>query len=172
MMSCIPKILEMKGEQKILPLENIHRGIVVESGGSYKGYDYLITLNDMGIRCAYVAIGPDHPTFNYQNEHDPYPDYDVHGGVTFFGESHISKALLGDNACKDIWIGFDAGHYQDKFDIEKVKEYFKTFTNKQIDEIYEVANFPFMNSGLVRNIEYMETECKNLIDQLIEDEAA
>lgn len=65
-MSCIPKILELKGTKEFLPIPSLNQQdkyttTVIEGGGNYKGYDYLITFRDMGFRCGYVALEPNHP---------------------------------------------------------------------------------------------------------------
>lgn len=54
-MSCISKLLEMKGDKEFLPIDD---HAVVEGGGHYKGYEFLITFVETGYRCGYVAIPP------------------------------------------------------------------------------------------------------------------
>lgn len=189
-MSCIQKILELKGDKEFLAVPSIiemMRGIVIEGGGNYKDYDFLVTFNDMGFRCGYVALPSNHPTNNCDED---YPsDFEVHGGITFFDENHLSEAFFGENACKDKWLGFDCGHALDFNDLELAKLYFKDnekilhgiILSQSIKEKVEQdmeRDFP----GYIvkkkssdcewkeerRTKEYVISECKRLIDQLIE----
>lgn len=195
-MSCIPKILELKGDKEFLPIPSKKNsgemvGVVIEDGGHYKGYDFLVTFNDMGFRCGYVALPPDHVANSIKEE---YPsDYDVHGGITFFDENHFSESFFGDDACKDKWLGFDCGHAGDFNDLEQAKKYFKD--NKRIlagikltqeikkkvaDDMerdypgyLEMRNSPnYEWRDHPRTKEYVINECKSLIDQLIEKKLA
>ena len=129
-MSCIPRILELKGDKEFLAVPTkteIMRGVIIEDGGHYKGYDYLITFNDMGFRCGYVAISPDHPFYNknltgYSDNEEDFL-IDVHGGITFF-EKHSMAELLVKHPCEDKWIGFDCGHAGDLMDLETALKIF------------------------------------------------
>ncbi len=178
-MSCIPKILALKGDAEFLMVGGaekriLNRGIVVEGGGQYRGYDFIITFTDMGFRCGYVALPPDHKT-NQFDKGDDFPNYHVHGGVTFFDKSHISKAILGETVCEDKWIGFDAGHYGDLTEKDLALKYFPDMREVQINHLVEMSKiFELRDDGSfmgVRTKEFMEQECKNLIDQLIEEAA-
>ena len=52
-MSCITQLLEMKGDQPFLKADD---SVVIEGGGVYKGYEYLIVFVSYGHRCGYVAL--------------------------------------------------------------------------------------------------------------------
>lgn len=156
-MSCIHKILELKGDKEFLRVPG--HDIVIEHGGTYNNYDYLITFIQFGSRCGYVAIPPNH-ALNIK-DHNIYscPGFDVHGEVTFFGKSHISEALLPEFNCDDIWIGFDTAHAGDYLDYELSNKYFpenKRYYNRRFHPEFET----------IRSVEYMENECKKLIDQI------
>jgi hypothetical protein len=179
-MSCIPKILELKGNKEVLPVpnENLEVGslcLLVEDGGNYKGYDYLITFTGLGFRCGYVALPSSHPINNDYQECG-YPDFEVHGGITFFDENHLSEKFFGEDACHDKWLGFDCGHGYDLNDWETAKKYFADNT-----KIYEfTANFNKITENFkkieeyddikIRTKEYVIAECKSLIEQLIAKE--
>lgn len=174
-MSCIPKILELKGDKEFIQVPFNHkgynRGTVIETGGKYKGYDWLVVFQSMGFRCGYVAIPSDHP-MNESNKSCP-DNIEVHGGVTFFDENHLSKAFFGNKACTDKWIGFDAGHSWDILDMKSALKYFPDLSKEEIKHIIfmnscrsEITNF---DSNL-RDKQYMEDQCKYMIDQLIEME--
>lgn len=156
-MSCISEILKLKGDKEYL---NINDCVVVEDGGIYKNYQYLITFMHMGHRCGYVGINKENKFYNLSH-YDDLPDLDVHGGVTFFDTSDcIIDENLIKNSCGDKWIGFDAGHYMDKLD--------KFLAIK----LFSSPNYYLLNNvviyGEIRSKEYMIQECKNLIDQLVE----
>lgn len=164
-MSCITKLLEMKGDNEILP---IHNECVIEGGGTYKGYEYLITFTSHGTRCGYVALKQEESNKFQQESGDEsyyYPDLDCHGGITFFGEAHGAKDLLP-TPCNDLWVGFDCAHAGDGYDKELTKKYFSKQTFS--DEFYEsMAGFGLIGEITHKNFKYVEDNCKSIIDQLI-----
>lgn len=170
-MSCISEILKIKGDKEFIPIpykENEwHHEIVIEGGGNYKEYEYLITFNDMGFRCAYVGIPESHPIYTFHNEEYNYPNFDVHGGITFFDDNNITKKLFGIH-CTDKWIGFDAGHYYDISDFECTKKYFPTLRKSKLDYVIGMSHLleRHITGSAIRSFNYMEEECKKLIDQL------
>lgn len=162
-MGCIQKILQMKQECAD-PFFKIYHDVVVEGGGSYGGYDYLIVLKKTfggAHRCGYVAI---HPTNSFYNKSldDMEEKFEVHGGVTFWDKPN----LIEDNCCKDKWLGFDAAHARDLDDRETATLCF--------DFPYFLPPYATLKHGKdrfgrkIRTYEYMEKECKKLIEQLNE----
>lgn len=165
-MSCISKLLEIKGKKEIL----ICGEIAIEGGGIYKDYEYLITFVGHGHRCGYVAISSNHPMYKFHNPEYNYPDLYVHGGVTFFDEPRFLE-LTGGHQCTDKWLGFDAAHCDDSECIETSEKYFGE--TKWVKYRKENPSPIFLNDMAIhRTYDYMENECKKLIDQLIELEAA
>lgn len=162
-MSCIPKVLSIKGDKEVLKVPK-NDGLLVEGGGHYNGYDFLITFNHMGFRCGYVAIPPEHPIYTCE---DSYPDFEVNGGVTFFGKRHSLVDKLIDHPCEDKWIGFDCGHGGcDAIDVESFKKYFGE------DAFLERMEYlSYLLDGTIKDYGYVEYQCKRLIDQLIEQAA-
>jgi len=151
-MSCIGQLLKLKGDKEILP---IHDELVIEGGGEYKGYEYIITFTSFGHRCGYVAI----PEIK---EDDEEPDFDCHGGVTFCSRQHAAKDLLP-ISCDDLWVGFDAAHYGDLRCKDTAKKYFP-----DCHEIENFATFDERYPGHAhRSYQYMEKECKSIVDQII-----
>lgn len=158
-MSCITQLLEMKGDREILP---IHGQAVIEGGGSYKGYEYLITFTSHGTRCGYVAIPDGHRGDNV--------DVHCHGGITFSDRDHGAKDLLP-IACNDLWIGFDCAHYGDRNDLELAKKYFGGSDrfdilmdlHKEVEALERADHF-FSH----KTYKFVEKECKYIIDQLLE----
>lgn len=160
-MSCISELLNRKEEINLSLLKNISR-LVIEGGGTYRDYEYLITFTNLGYRCGYVAVPNANPAIiNLKNEEIAIDILDkmieCHGGVTFFSNKHSLKEELN-STCLDFWIGFDCGHFGDSKDIINMYKYFKNnVINDRID-------FP---EEIIKTYEYVEDECKSIIDQLI-----
>ena len=99
-MSCITEILK----RNTLNIDEFKTtGLIVEGGGVYKDYEYLITFTSLGHRCGYVALKGDE---GYDKKEGYDLDLDVHGGITFKDRTHSLKSSI---ACDDEWIGFDWG---------------------------------------------------------------
>lgn len=168
-MSCITKILEIKGSKEYILATD---GVVIEGGGIYKDYEYIITFNDMGFRCGYVALDPDHLLYDKDctsvyKESDP-SYVTAHGGITFHDTHSIVKKILG-YECLDKWLGFDAGHCYDLVDLKSVHKYFPNLREAKKDYVLEMAKlFERDREIKIRTFSYMEDECKQLIDQLLE----
>lgn len=177
-MSCIAEILKLKGDKDALvPPGN---WIALEGGGKYKDYEYLIVLNKIGHRCGYVAIPPEHKyseipmqerallSSDRKFPHWDYVSLDIqcHGGLTFMSPDHGLKKLLP-VACTDMWIGFDCGHCYDMCDVEAYRKYFGA---EQAEA--KLSFFAAMNHGFdgqhVKNYDYVEQECWDIIEQLIQ----
>ena len=128
-MSCITEILKLK-DKFLLDVEG-KKHLLAEGGGTYKGYEYLVTFTDMGHRCGYVALPSGHKLEKnsmYRYDSDAKEDtikidikvnddsidniIDCHGGVTFFSNDNGLKSLLK-NSCTDMWIVFDCVHSYD-----------------------------------------------------------
>lgn len=167
-MSCITELLKLKGDRKFWAVTregNKKPWIVIEGGGSYKDYEYLIVFISMGHRCGYVAIPENH---KYSKETD-YNDLfiDCHGGLTFMSPDHVLKDLLS-NPSKEQWIGFDCAHCYDMPDKEAYIEYFNDHNNEYISAYAD----KFAEHGCtVKSYKYVENDCKRIIDQLIEKAA-
>lgn len=179
-MSCITEILRIKGDKEVLlPLnKNGEPWIAVEGGGKYKEYEYLIVLNQNAHRCGYVAIPPNHPAndvgtrINTYTEDEEFNydelDIDCHGGLTFGGNHHGLKELLS-VPCTDNWIGFDCGHCYDHCDSDAFIKYYGEEKAKEKESFFNVSMIEI--GGSVKSFEYVERECKKIINQLIEKES-
>lgn len=176
-MSCITKLLEIKGNKEaLIPYGN---WIAVEGGGVYNDYEYLIVLNSNGHRCGYVALPSDHIYSQTPEEkrnflggteysHWDYDSLDIrcHGGLTFMSPEHSLKDLL-DIPCTDMWVGFDCGHSDDACDKEAFRRYFGESLYQEKESFFDAMScFPILST--VKNFSYVEKECKSIIDQLIE----
>ncbi len=171
-MTCITEILALKGDKEFI-IANSPRdeyGIVIEGGGHYKGYEYLITFTSLGHRCGYVALPKDHLLANEDLDlvndpaPEPYDELEVHGGITLHDKgTHILKRLFPDREqhCNHIWIGFDAAHNSDGRDFEYYEKYF----GKDRADVLRHNSYDF-ELATIKTYDYMEGQCKHLIDQL------
>ena len=164
----------------------------VESDFTYKGYRCVVIFGDMGFRCGYVGIKPGHPL--YQKEYPDYLDipkseldgeeigkrgfipilfaalddderirmdlyFNVHGGLTYSegeGTYPVESNLW--------WLGFDCGHYNDGKDLELIEKYWGD--NPLIKKRLEIEREYYIDAP-IRSKEYVENECKSLVDQII-----
>ena len=151
----------------------------IETKNKYKDYTYLVIALPMGHRCGYVKIPTKSKLYkvSYQDDlglsqrvlnHKTLGKrgvislfcwdgkkvamellFDVHGGITFSGK------------LRDIngwWIGFDCAHAGDARDLSIMDKKHLKFERE----------FPLHLGGEeIRTKEYVEQECKNLIDQII-----
>lgn len=131
----------------------------VEKEWEHLNLKCVVIATDMGYRCGYVAVGPDHPLYG-MNYNDEVPErLKVHGGLTF-SEGDSNYPIEGENLW---WFGFDCAHSGDGKDLnlmsEKVKKFHKD--NPQ-------CSFLFLNGGPVRTLDYCVNECNSLAEQLDE----
>ena len=122
----------------------------LEKREQYKGIFYKVVLQRLGHRCGYVEIPKDLNISKRDFSFDS--DLEVHGGITYAKVENETKV-----------IGFDCAHYMDGIDVEKAMEHFTDLSDNEL---------MFLSWGIgdgkVRSLEYVEKECKNLIDQLLE----
>jgi hypothetical protein len=150
----------------------------IEIDNIYKGYQYVCIGNFLnGFRCGYVKI-PETSIFfkKYYSDSIKYLEknsdlllfiddkidmspesiFTVHGDITYSGEGYFFKNK------NDWWLGFDCGHVSDQYDIDLLEKY---YTNKEIikmenNKIYNPENYT------VKTKEFVEKECKSLINQI------
>ncbi len=156
-----------------------------EINKKYKGYEYLVYATPMGHRCGYVKIPEGHYLYgksyseqlnvkfnkisnqpqgkrnvitllcnsNIKPEDNVSMDllFDVHGGITYSDKFYRCIKKRG------WWIGFDCAHLGDGKDTDIMDD-----KNKKI-----FTNYLFLHDEYSKSKEYVEQECKNLIDQII-----
>ena len=124
---------------------------VVEKQFEYKGHDCICIFSIRGIRCGYVSVS---------DKEKPYDDYDIdcHGGLTFDGELpdyYKPKA--------NYYIGFDCGHLGDGVDYDQAVKY-DLIEPGEAD--YNKKLFSYLDDHPVRDLDYVEANCKKIVDQL------
>jgi hypothetical protein len=127
---------------------------VIEEKKEYRNYKYLVVFYKTGHRCGYVSIPENHLFYGKDSSEI---EIECHGGLTF--SEKIEDSKLFENG---FWIGFDCAHCYDKTDVESIEKYFGE--NKFSTIIFNDIE------STVRTKEYVVSECKNIINQLIEVE--
>ena len=121
---------------------------VVEKKFEYKGHECICIFNYMGFRCGYVSVRNAKHYYDY--------DIDCHGGLTF------SDSLTEEYEPKHaFYIGFDCGHFCDGQDKEQAYKY-----GLLTKEEYRLFNIMPSYGGGVRTLEYVEEQCKSIVEQL------
>lgn len=125
---------------------------VVEKRFQYKGHDCICVFNRMGFRCGYVST----------SLHCHYDDFDIecHCGLTFGGA--LPEAYEPKEA---FYIGFDCGHCDDGLDTKLAYEY--GLIDEATKEMFE-KDFFYLSDYPVRDVDYVEEQCKKNADQLEE----
>ena len=125
---------------------------VVEKQFEYKGHDCICVFTHLGFRNGYVSV----------KENKDYDDYDIHCncGLTYNGklpEYYNPKA--------QYYIGFDCGHICDGYDYDTALKY-GLINEKQYYALMEMELRLSTFLLPVRSLEYVENECRKIVDQL------
>lgn len=171
---------------------------IIESDFSYRGYRCVTTFTDLGHRCGYVGVPEGHSLYGKSTDsqvkvtlRELYEDekmnqignrgvwtllglpsdeddqvrlgtyFLVHGGITY------AKGGKGSHHPVDSdlwWFGFDCGHAGDCPDYDLLEELFGDDEMVQ----YRLKDKWLYKNGEVRDLKYVEQECRNLVDQIIE----
>lgn len=128
---------------------------------NYRDIDYITKLFEDGHRTGYVRLNQEqYETIKKQYEENLDTCIDCYGGVTFIEEVNDSLYLPD-----GYWVGFDTAHCDDAPDLEKVKEIFPN-QNEEMRKIY----FMMVNhGGVIKTKQFVEDECKYIIDQLLKE---
>ena len=116
--------------------------------GEESGFEWEVTSNDLGYRCGYVRVPPDHPWHGKDYDSvEPYPE--VHGGLTFASRDTDCGKGGADNAW---WLGFDCAHAGDAPD-------------PSLPGFCRLMSF---RGDTIKSTEYVTEECRNLAKQAAE----
>lgn len=135
-----------------------------ESRFEYKGLACVVLFMPMGYRCGYVGLPEENKYYRKNYEDIPV---ECHGGLTY-----SSDTLFGQTDNNTWWIGFDCGHFCDGLDIELIYSYYNdtletmgpVSRNTYIGSIERM--FDIHSEYPVRTLEYIENECRNIINQI------
>ncbi len=126
----------------------VNRPESVLAEGVHEGLEWVVTHNNIGYRCGYVRVPKGHP---WHGKEWSEVDCEVHGGITF-AEPDVQCDKPGEDDA--WWIGFDCAHGGDAPD--------PALTNSLS------YNFLPIGREVVRDQEYVESECKSLCKQAAE----
>lgn len=129
---------------------------VVESHFEYKGHDCICIFTALGVRCGYVSVDDD-------KDYNEY-DIDCHCGLSF-GASRLPNEY---NPKNTRYIVFDCGHICDRQDYEQAKKY-GLIDEKNYNNLIELDILSPTFLQPIRSLEYVENECKKIVDQLERD---
>ena len=126
---------------------------VVEKQFEYKGHDCICIFTAAGYRCGYVSV----------DDYRDFTEYDIdcHCGLSF-GAERLTKDF---NPKKDYYIGFDCGHICDGNDYNLALKY-GLIDEKRFNELLEMQIHLPTFLEPVRSLEYVEEQCKKIVDQL------
>ena len=116
-------------------------------------------------RCGYVFIPKNNKYYDKNYEKIPVS---CHGGLTY-----SAKKLFGQNDIDTWWVGLDGAHCGDGYDIEKAKEWFANDEQvmKQLTVLEQTGYFSVCEEDQVRTLDYVEENCRSIVDQLIQLES-
>lgn len=128
---------------------------IVEKRFEYKGHDCICIFTALGVRNGYVSV----------DDNKDFSEYDIecHCGLNF-GASYLNKDY---NPKDTSYIGFDCGHICDGHDFVTALKY-GLINEKEYDNFIEMDRFSLTFLQPVRTLEYVENECKKIVDQLEE----
>jgi len=109
----------------------------IEFDKKHRGYRIAGLFVQNSHRCGYIEVPSNHPL--YKKDYDEC-DIDVHGGLTYsrdWGKYPVKSKN------DSWWIGFDCAHSGD------------------------ATAYYSHNGDIFRTTEYVEKECKKVVDQLI-----
>ena len=129
---------------------------VVEKRFEYKGFPCVVLFTELGFRNGYVGVPKGHRY--YGAKYDCIP-VSCHGGLTYSYDHLHHQTDVG-----VWWIGFDCGHFFDGFDLEKLEEYFPNNIENQV--LFDYHRVMTETYGF-RTLEYVEEQCKGIVDQLL-----
>lgn len=136
---------------------------IVEKRFEYKGYPCVVMFMLWGChRCGYVWIMKG--LKYYGKEYDELVMIDCNGGLTYAEDN-----LFGQDDKDMWWIGFDCAHAWDARDFKTGRRYAAADPEelKSIEYLAELDR-KYDTGGEVRTLEYVEAECKRILDQLEE----
>lgn len=129
----------------------------VEKEFDYQGYHCLITFNEIGYMCGYIAVPEDN--YFYDKRFAQINDE----RILSIPLSYAGTVLPREDG--HYWIGFTCDERGDKPDVNRVKEIWGekamvlTFLNMQ--------KLPILpKTGTIRTVEYVEEKIKRLVSEV------
>lgn len=148
------------------------KNYIIEKEFIYKGMKCLVLFHNMGFRSGFVGIDKNHILYN-QNHYDNICINDENINIDSYFEYHRESlnSFGGKNSSYPIesdlwWFSFNCVNIDDKREFNLALKLFPD--NKEyIKVVKEVLENKFEN-GTIKNTNFVEINCKKLVDQLIE----
>jgi hypothetical protein len=125
----------------------------IEKEFVHKGLRCVIVVQGGGYRCGYVGVPKEHPLHNKHYRGEVESTLNVHGGITYSNGN--GYPVDGD----EWWFGFDCAHAGDARDYNLMSDEHKEFYS---------STFKTLDRGIVRSLDYVVEECRDLANQLVE----
>ena len=170
---------------------------IVEREFEHAGYKCVVVFNSNGFRCGYVGIPKNHPLYGkgYSDHLDIKKDdigdreisgvfplliayldederiridayFQCHGGITHADGGKKSTYPIESDLW---WFGFDCGHAGDRNDLVYALKNFPERAKEYKIRI-EIESLYIIEDDVIRDEEYVASECKKLAEQLKEFE--
>lgn len=131
---------------------------IIENTFHYKGFQCCIIFQPYGYRCGYVLVPQWHSCF--EQDYDDIP-VKCHGGLTYSSHKLMERKYPG------WWIGFDCAHAGDTVDRYSWIRYYGE--EEKQGSFLPLVNLMSSDFGTVKTLDFCIQECKNIVDQLVED---
>lgn len=133
----------------------------IEKRFSYKGFPCVCLFLPWGYRCGYVGLPSSHKYYGVDYSR---MNIDCHGGLTY-----SEGWLYGQSDTDTWWIGFDCGHWDDGVDRDAQARYFWGESVPPLAYAPHgiVCMLSAASHGVVRTLEYVEQQCRYIVDQLL-----
>lgn len=127
----------------------------------YKGFPCVVLFMPGGYRCGYVGLPKENKYYGKSYEKIQVR---CHGGITYG-----KKYLAGQEDKDTYWIGFDCAHGFDGRDEKAARKiYSKDRKMKTAIDVLKILEE--FNHLEIRSLEYVENECRKIVDQILEEE--
>lgn len=134
----------------------------------YRGYQCVVLFQPVCCRCGYVGIPKWHPSYNVD-----YNKLEIkcHGGPTYSSKQLASFDPKGEKHL--WWIGFDCAHRGDEPDFQTGRKLYSDDPAilQKIEHFEEIFG-SHSRYGTSKSLQYVETECMYIVDQLIKEEGS
>lgn len=146
------------------------KSYIIEKEWINNGLKCIAVFQMGGYRCGYVEVPQTHPLFgkyytNYINNStnvEIKDFFEVHGGITFSGESSEQSAN------HNWYFGFDCAHWNDIPDLNLAEKYFP-----EEKSLYSALKSTLINTNqkeneTIKTLDYVVKQCEILAKQLVD----
>jgi len=145
--------------------------VTIEKVWRHRKSTCIVLINhEMGARNGYCSVSMGHPFYKKKYSGDPVSDlkHDIdqvisaHGGITYSGDLEWALDLDHTLPKHYWWFGFDCLHANDAQDPELIKNPMMKKIILESEQRFSSLN----TSRVIRDLEYVESECNKLAEDL------